>query len=76
MTAIEIEHEDPEAAWRLCELMKERGLLAKPTHGDKIRLAPPLVINAAQIDESLDIIEESLNTLKNAFEALKAPAFS
>ena len=76
MTAIEIEHEDPEAAWRLCELMMERGLLAKPTHGDKIRLAPPLVINAAQIDESLDIIEESLNALKNAFEALKAPAFS
>jgi ornithine--oxo-acid transaminase len=56
--------------------MMERGLLAKPTHGDKIRLAPPLVINAAQIDESLDIIEESLNALKNAFEALKAPAFS
>jgi len=76
MTAIEIEHEDPQAAWRLCERMMERGLLAKPTHGDKIRLAPPLVINADQIDESLDMIEESLKALKNAYESLKAPAFS
>jgi len=34
--------------------------LAKPTHGDKIRLAPPLVINAAQVEEVLDIIDKSL----------------
>jgi len=56
--------------------MMERGLLAKPTHGDKIRLAPPLIINADQIDESLNIIEESLKALKNAYGSFKAPAFS
>jgi len=37
---------------------KEKGLLAKPTHGDKIRLAPPLVINEAQIAEALNIIAD------------------
>lgn len=76
MNAIEIEHTEPEAAWRLCELMMERGLLAKPTHGDKIRLAPPLIINAEQVDESLTIISNSLEALKIAFETIKAPAFS
>jgi ornithine--oxo-acid transaminase len=43
--------------------MKEEGLLAKPTHGDKIRLSPPLVINREQILESVYIIEHSLNIL-------------
>jgi ornithine--oxo-acid transaminase len=39
------------------------GLLAKPTHGDKIRLAPPLVITAGQIMECVGIIEKSLKIL-------------
>lgn len=47
-------------AWEICLRFRDHGLLAKPTHGNKIRLAPPLVINAAQIDESLEIIEQSL----------------
>jgi ornithine--oxo-acid transaminase len=38
-------------------------LLAKPTHGDKIRLAPPLVITQAQIDESVALIEQALSCL-------------
>jgi len=50
-------------AWELCLLLKENGLLAKPTHGDKIRFAPPLVINAAQINECVAIIKKSLETL-------------
>jgi ornithine--oxo-acid transaminase len=63
LNAIVIEHPDPEAAWKLCLNMMERGLLAKPTHGDKIRFAPPLVINAEQILDAVDIIKESLADL-------------
>lgn len=47
-------------AWQICLKMKENVLLPKPTHGDIIRFAPPLVINEAQIDECLSIIEKSL----------------
>jgi ornithine--oxo-acid transaminase len=60
LNAIVIEHTDPDAAWRLCMELKENGLLAKPTHGDKIRLAPPLVITAEQVKECAGIIEKSL----------------
>jgi ornithine--oxo-acid transaminase len=60
LNAIVIEHAKPDAAWELCVKLKENGLLAKPTHGDKIRLAPPLVITKEQTDESLDIIAKSL----------------
>jgi ornithine--oxo-acid transaminase len=42
----------------------EYGLLAKPTHGNKIRLAPPLVITETQIQECLAIIEKALNDFK------------
>lgn len=63
LNAIEIAHPDPEAAWRLCIEMMHRGLLAKPTHGDKIRFAPPLIITAEQIMECVDIISESLHIL-------------
>lgn len=60
LNAIVINHKDPEAAWDLCLALKENGLLAKPTHGDKIRFAPPLLINAAQTAECVDIIQRSL----------------
>ena len=40
----------------LCHALMRRGLLAKPTHGNIIRFAPPLVLTAAQMDECLDII--------------------
>lgn len=64
LNAIVIAHSDPDAAWNLCLDLKENGLLAKPTHGDKIRFAPPLVITKTQIDECLEIINNSLNNLK------------
>jgi ornithine--oxo-acid transaminase len=48
------------SAWDLCLLMKSKGLLAKPTHENIIRLAPPLVITDEQIQESLRIIRESI----------------
>ena len=60
MNAIVINHQNPDAAWLLCETFMKNGLLAKPTHGDKIRLAPPLIINAAQIEEAIAIIDKSL----------------
>ena len=63
LNAIVIEHPDKEAAWKLCMELKENGLLAKPTHGDKIRLAPPLVITQEQLDECIEIIEKSLRVL-------------
>lgn len=63
LNAIVIKHDNPEAAWELCLELKENGLLAKPTHGDKIRFAPPLVITKDQIDECIAIIEKSLKCL-------------
>lgn len=63
LNAIVINHPNPDAAWELCLALKERGLLAKPTHGDKIRFAPPLVINKEQILECAGIIKDSLATL-------------
>jgi ornithine--oxo-acid transaminase len=47
-------------AWDVCVQMKENGLLAKPTHGNIIRFAPPLTITEGEIDECLDIIEKSV----------------
>jgi len=64
LNAIVIHHPDPNAAWEFCMEMKENGLLAKPTHGDKIRFAPPLIINEQQIRESVEIIQHSLQILK------------
>lgn len=64
LNAIIIEHTNKEAAWDLCMQLKENGLLAKPTHGDKIRLAPPLVITKEQIDETVQIIQKSLQILE------------
>lgn len=52
--------EDSPLAWDICMKFRDNGLLAKPTHGNKIRLAPPLVITEAQIKQSLKIIEKSL----------------
>ncbi|RKP17985.1 ornithine aminotransferase [Rozella allomycis CSF55] len=48
-------------AWQVCLLMKKYGLLAKPTHGDIIRLAPPLCINEHEIKSGVSIIEQSIN---------------
>lgn len=47
-------------AWDVCLRMKEGGLLAKPTHGNIIRFAPPLTITEAEVDECLGIIERSV----------------
>ncbi len=63
LNAIVIDHPDKEAAWKLCLELKENGLLAKPTHGDKIRFAPPLIIHAQQVKDAVGIIGKSLKVL-------------
>lgn len=64
LNAVIIDHPDPEAAWQVCLQMMQRGLLAKPTHGDKIRFAPPLVITETQIKEAIGIIADSLQEVQ------------
>ncbi|HSZ26496.1 MAG TPA: ornithine--oxo-acid transaminase [Cytophagaceae bacterium] len=51
---------DGRTAWDVCLSLMHNGLLAKPTHGDIIRFAPPLVINEDQINECCDIIEKTI----------------
>ncbi|MGB8192349.1 MAG: ornithine--oxo-acid transaminase [Chitinophagaceae bacterium] len=63
LNAIIIEHAQPDAAWKLCLALKENGLLAKPTQGDKIRFAPPLTITEEQVLECVAIIRKSLSVL-------------
>jgi ornithine--oxo-acid transaminase len=57
-------YEDSDLAWNICMKFRDYGLLAKPTHGNKIRFAPPLVITESQIHDCLAIIEKSLNDFK------------
>ena len=52
--------EDSSTAWDICLKMKENGLIAKPTHGNIIRFAPPLVINKEEIEMSCEIITSSI----------------
>lgn len=64
LNALEInDTQDSKTAWNICLKMAENGLLAKPTHGNIIRFAPPLVINEAQIKEAVAIIETSLKSI-------------
>lgn len=50
-------------AWDVCLKLRDRGLLAKPTHGDTIRLAPPLVINEAELAECCNIMRDTMLSL-------------
>jgi ornithine--oxo-acid transaminase len=54
--------EESHTAWNLCLLMRDAGLLAKPTHGNIIRFAPPLVMNEEQLHNCCDIIEKTILT--------------
>lgn len=53
--------EESETAWNLCVALKQNGLLAKPTHGNIIRFAPPLVITEEQLMDCVQIIEKTIN---------------
>ena len=56
--------EDSKTAWNICVALKENGLLAKPTHGNIIRFAPPLVMNEEQLHACCDIIEKTILAYK------------
>lgn len=62
LNAIEIDDNTPDQseAWDVCMRYADLGLLAKPTHGNIIRLAPPLVINDKELEECLDILHKGL----------------
>jgi ornithine--oxo-acid transaminase len=53
---------DSGTAWNICVALKDNGLLAKPTHGNIIRFAPPLVMTEEQLHECCDIIEKTIKT--------------
>jgi ornithine--oxo-acid transaminase len=63
LNAIVIDHDNVESAWNLCLQLKQNGLLAKQTHGNIIRFAPPLIITKEQIIECIGIIKKSLEIL-------------
>ncbi|HZH86486.1 MAG TPA: ornithine--oxo-acid transaminase [Brumimicrobium sp.] len=56
--------EDSSTAWDICMALKENGLIAKPTHGNIIRFAPPLVMNEEQMMDCVGIIEKTLTEFK------------
>lgn len=56
-------------AWDLCLLLKDKGVLAKPTHGNIIRFAPPLVITDAEMQQALKVIGEALEELPTVAKA-------
>ncbi|XP_078500147.1 ornithine aminotransferase, mitochondrial [Lissotriton helveticus] len=60
LNAIVIKETKDYDAWKVCLRLRDNGLLAKPTHGDIIRLAPPLVINEDEVRECADIIHKTL----------------
>jgi ornithine--oxo-acid transaminase len=52
--------EDSDTAWNICLKLRDNGLLAKPTHGNIIRFAPPLVMNEEQLRDCVSIIIKTL----------------
>jgi len=56
--------EDSSTAWDICMKLKENGLLAKPTHGNIIRFAPPLVMNETQLMDCIAIIKKTISEFK------------
>ncbi|XP_012688871.1 ornithine aminotransferase, mitochondrial [Clupea harengus] len=60
LNAIVIKETKGYDAWRVCLRLRDNGLLAKPTHGDIIRLAPPLIIKEDEIRECVDIIQRTI----------------
>jgi len=63
LNALEIDAQYKRTAWQICLLCAKRGLLAKPTHDNIIRLAPPLVITMEQLDECVEILNSVLTDI-------------
>ena len=60
------DHQDSSTAWDICVALKENGLLAKPTHGNIIRFAPPLVLTEEQLHECCDIIDNTISEFRSS----------
>ncbi|WP_317044238.1 ornithine--oxo-acid transaminase [Labilibaculum antarcticum] len=60
LNAVVIKPKDGKTAWDVCMRLRDNGMLAKPTHGDIIRFAPPLTINEEQLREALEIIKKTM----------------
>jgi ornithine--oxo-acid transaminase len=60
LNAIQMKTPDGKKAWDLCLLMKENGILAKPTHEHTIRFTPPLIITEPQMREAIGLIQRSM----------------
>ena len=60
LNAVIIKPKHGKEAWDVCVAMKDNGLIAKPTHGDIIRFAPPLVISESELMECVEIIAKTL----------------
>lgn len=58
------DHEESDTAWKICLKLMENGLLAKPTHGNIIRFAPPLVITESELNCCIEIIKSTLQTFE------------
>jgi ornithine--oxo-acid transaminase len=58
------DHEEGHLAWDICVKLAQNGLLAKPTHGNIIRFAPPLVMTEDQLHECCDIIEKVISDFR------------
>lgn len=60
LNAVVIKPQEGVGAWDVCLALRDRGLLAKPTHGDTIRFAPPLVLSEEQMLEACGIIRDTI----------------
>jgi ornithine--oxo-acid transaminase len=66
LNAIVINSSFKHDAWDVCLKFRDNGLLCKPTHGDKIRLAPPLVIDESQMRDACTIIRQTLISIAHS----------
>ena len=65
LNAIVIKNTNGKTAWDVCLAMRDRGVLAKPTHGNIIRFAPPLVITESELREAIALIQQAFNDILN-----------
>lgn len=65
LNAIVINNVNGKTAWDVCLAMRDRGVLAKPTHGNIIRFAPPLVITEAELREAISLIQQAFKDIEN-----------
>ncbi|MFM7033334.1 MAG: aminotransferase class III-fold pyridoxal phosphate-dependent enzyme, partial [Bacteroidota bacterium] len=63
LQALVFDQDQPDLAWKFCVKLMELGLLAKPTHGHIVRLAPPLMINGNEVSMALERLNQALRTL-------------